>query len=151
MRQVRALRCGAGNEYRAVFVRRQKMLAKRALLICIEAVLVVGVIGCGAPKIISTDAGVFRNCTLYANSGSNLDSVYVATLQAMDKLQLKVTDKATKVTAKSADGKMVTVKIKPTEFMKTQYEIYVFPFGDQELSRKIFDQIIVALETPKVK
>jgi hypothetical protein len=120
-----------------------------------EAAVVMGATGC-APKIISADAGVFQNGTLYANSSSDIDSVYAATLQAMDKLQLQVTDKmkdvfAAKVVAKSADGKIVTVKIKPKTFKITQYEIHVSPFGNEERSQKIFDWITSTLETPKGK
>jgi uncharacterized lipoprotein len=130
------------------------MLTKRALLICIEAVLVVGVVGCGAPKFYSTEGGVYQNCKLYAVSGKDIDAVYQATLQAMDKLQLKVTDKAkdvfaAKVMAKSADNELIVVKIKPTADQKTAYDIQVGAFGNEERSRKIFTEIENALTAGK--
>ncbi|MCJ7728547.1 MAG: DUF3568 domain-containing protein, partial [Sedimentisphaerales bacterium] len=122
------------------------MLAKRVMLICMEAVVVVGVIGCGAPKIFSTDAGVYQNGKLYGVSSKDMDSVYSATLYAMDKLQLQITDKAkdvfaAKVIAKSADGKIVVVKMKPTTDKKTEFEIGVGALGDEERSRRVFDEI----------
>jgi hypothetical protein len=120
-----------------------------------EAVVVIGIIGC-APTIVSTDAGVYQHGKLYAMASKDIDAVYQATLQAMDKLQVAVTDKAkdvfgAKVVAKSADNKIIAVKIKPTEGQKTQFEISVGAFGNEERSRKIYDEIIAALGMPKAK
>ncbi len=89
------------------------MLAKRTLLVCMELLVVVGIISC-APTIVSTDAGVYQNGKMYAVSSKDLDTVYQATLVAMDKLQLKVDEKmkdvfAAKVIASSADGQRVIV------------------------------------------
>jgi uncharacterized lipoprotein len=96
--------------------------------------------------IVSTDAGVYQAGKLYASSGKDVDAVYTATLQAMDKLELKVTDKAkdvfaAKVVAKSADGKEIIVRIKPTADKKTEYNIQIGPFGNEERSRKVFTEI----------
>jgi len=87
------------------------MLAKKVLSVCLVAAAITGIIGC-SPTIVSTDAGVYQNGTLYASSGKDLDSVYAAALYAMDKLQLQVTERAkdvfaAKVVAKSADRKSV--------------------------------------------
>ena len=131
------------------------MLAKKVLLVCLEAVVIVGVIGC-APTIVSTDAGVYQHGTLYASASKDLDSVYAATLSAMDKLQLQVTEKAkdvfsARVVAKSAYGKIVVVKIKPEGEQKTSYEIHTGAFGDEERARKIFSEINTGLATVKTK
>jgi hypothetical protein len=118
------------------------------------AAAVVVVVGC-TPSVISTDAGVFLNGTLYASSGQNVDSVYTAALQAMDRLQLHVTDKAkdafgAKVTARSTDDKVIYIKIEPTAQMRTKYTIHISGlFGNEERSRRIFDEIVHALEMPK--
>jgi hypothetical protein len=132
------------------------MLAKRVMLICMEAVVVVGVIGCGAPKIFSTDAGVYQSTKLYGVSSKDMEAVYSATLYAMDKLQLQVTDKAkdvfaAKVIAKSADNEQIMVKIKPTADQKTSYDIQVGAFGNEERSRKIYSEIITGLAAAKTK
>jgi hypothetical protein len=131
------------------------MLAKRVLLICLEAAVIVGIIGC-APTIVSTDAAVYQHGTLYASVGKDLDSVYAATLFAMDKLQLQVTDKAkdvfaARVAAKSADGKFVTVTLKPMGDQKTSYEIHIGAFGNEERARKVFAEINTGLTTVKAK
>jgi hypothetical protein len=125
------------------FVRRQKMLAKQVLAVCLVA-LTVAVSGC-APTIVSTDAAVYQHGTLYASSGKDVEAVYQASLAAMDKLQLKVTDKAkdafgAKVTAKSSDEKIVVIKIEPTVDKKTGYTVKV-GWGDEERSRKIYAEI----------
>jgi hypothetical protein len=143
------------NQKASVIERRQKMLAKRAMLICMEAIVVIGVIGC-APTIVSTDAGVYQNGKLWATSSKDVDSVYAATLQAMDKLQLQVTDKAkdvfaAKVIAKSADNEMIVVKITPTGDQKVAYDIKVGAFGNEERSRKVYGEIINALAIVKTK
>ncbi len=120
-----------------------------------EAVVVIGVIGC-APTIVSTDAGVYQNGKLWATSSKDLDEVYASTLYAMDKLQLQVTDKAkdvfaAKVIAKSADNKLIVVKIKPTVDKKTEYSIQVGTLGNEERSRKVYSEIINGLAIVKTK
>jgi hypothetical protein len=120
-----------------------------------EAVVIVAVIGC-APTIVSTDAGVYQGGKLYAMSSKDLDSVYSAALYAMDKLQLQVTEKAkdvfaAKVVAKSADGKLVIVKITPAGSNRTAYDIQVGSFGDEERARKIYNEMITGLSIVKTK
>ncbi len=129
------------------------MSAKRVLLVCMEALVIAGVVGC-TPTIISSDAGVYQHGTMYAVSSKDMDAVYQASLQAMDKLELKVTDKmkdvfGAKVLAKTADGKIITVKIKPTQENKTMYSIKVGAFGNEERSRKIYAEIDTNLGAKK--
>jgi hypothetical protein len=131
------------------------MLAKKVLIVFLGAAVIVGVIGC-APTIVSTDAGVYQHGTLYASSGKDLDSVYAAALYAMDKLQLQVTEKAkdvfaAKVIAKSADGKITVVKMKPLPDNKTSYEIHVGSFGNEERARKIYNEMGAGLTIVKTK
>ncbi len=102
------------------------------------------IFGC-APTMVSTNMGVYRGGKMYSVSDKDMDAVYEATLKAMDKLQLQVTDKAkdvfaAKVVAGSADGKKVVVKIKPLED-KTQYTIQVGSFGNKERSQMVFTEI----------
>jgi hypothetical protein len=126
------------------------MLAKQVLVICLVT-LTIAVCGC-APKLVGMDAAVYQNGKLYANSGKDVDAVYQASLAAMDKLQLKVTDKAkdafgAKVEAKSSDEKDVWVIMKPSEDKKTTgYTIKVGSFGNEERSRKIYAEIENALQ-----
>jgi hypothetical protein len=114
-----------------------------------EALVIVSIAGC-TPKIVGSDAGVYQAGTMYAVSSKDMDAVYQATLQAMDKFELKVSDKmkdvfGAKVVAKSADGKMIVIEIKPTMNNETKYLIKIGPLGDEERSRKIYMEINNAL------
>lgn len=129
-------------------------MREKMLLVCLMMV-VAGVIGC-APAFTSSDAGVYQYGKLYATSSKDMDSVYAATLSAMDKLQLHVSDKikdvfSAKVIAKSADSKIITVKIKPEAGNKAAYNIQVGAFGNEEMSRKIYDEIVAGLAIVKTK
>ena len=130
------------------------MLARKMLLICLEAALIAGIIGC-APTIVSSDAGVYQHGTLYGKASKDVDAVYAATLAAMDKLQLQVIEKAkdvfaAKVIAKSADGKTVAVKIRPIENNKTAFEIHV-GLRNEERAQKVYDEIIASLAIVRTK
>jgi hypothetical protein len=120
------------------------MLAKQILAVCL-VVLTVGVVGC-APKMVSSDSAIYQTGKLYANSSKDVDAVYQATIKAMEKLELKVNDKAkdafgAKVKAKSSDEKDIVVIIKPTADKNTEYTIHVSAFGSEERSRKIYAEI----------
>jgi uncharacterized lipoprotein len=126
------------------------MLTKQVLAVCL-AVSTAGLVGC-APKMVSSDAAVYQNGKLYVNSGKDLDTVYQATIKAMEKLELKVIDKAkdafgAKVTAKSSDEKKIVVIIKPVADKRTQYTIQVGAFGNEEQSHKIYTETETALQS----
>jgi hypothetical protein len=137
------------------YLKGEIMSAKKMLLICMGAAVIAGVIGC-APAIVSPDAGVYQNGKLYAMSSKDIDAVYAATLAAMDKFQLQVAEKmkdvfSAKVMAKSADGKLISVKITPEPGNKAAYEIKVGAFGDEEMSQKIYNEIVANLAIVKTK
>jgi len=126
------------------------MLTKQVLVVCL-AVLAVGVVGC-VPKMVSSDAAVYQTGKLYASSGKDVDAVYQAAIKAMEKLELKVTDKAkdafgAKVRAKSSDEKNIDVYIKPASDKRTEYSIHVGALGNEERSRKIYAEIENALQS----
>jgi uncharacterized lipoprotein len=125
------------------------MLTKQVLAVCL-AVLTAGVVGC-APKMVSSDAAVYQNGKLYVSSAKDVDAVYQATIKAMEKLELKVTDKAkdafgAKVRAKSSDEKNIVVIIKPVSDKKAEYTIQVGAFGNEERSGQIYAEIEIALQ-----
>ncbi len=122
----------------------EKMLNK-VLLALTGAVILVSITGC-TPKIVSSEGGVYQNNRLFAVTDKNMDTVYEAALQANDKLELKVVDKAkdafgAKVIAKSSDDKKISIWIEPTKNNKTMYDIKVGRMGDEERSRMIFDEM----------
>ncbi len=101
--------------------------------------------GC-TPTIVSTDSGVWSAGKLYANSSRDLAAVYDATVAAVNKLELKITDQAkdvfaARVVATGADRKIVAVEIKPGKNNSTDFTIHVGPLGNEERSRVIYEQI----------
>ena len=93
------------------------MLLKRILLVSVLAGLLLAGNGC-APSFVSSDAGVYSTTKLYAVTKSDITSVYKATLATLEKLEIEVITKAkdvfyAKVVARGADGKSITVRIKP--------------------------------------
>jgi hypothetical protein len=121
------------------------MFTKRILPLSLLALVLVVHVGC-APTIVGTNMGVYRGMKLYSVSDKDVDTVYKATLDAMAKLQLDIKSKAkdvfsAKVVARSADGKDITVDIRPIEDNKTKYTIQVGSFGNEARSRMIFTEI----------
>ncbi|MHC4156779.1 MAG: DUF3568 family protein [Planctomycetota bacterium] len=121
------------------------MLAKRVLLVGALVAMAAGAYGC-RPNIVGTDAGVYSGGKLYAVSSKDMAAVYEATLNALGDLELNVTDKAkdvfsAKVLAKGADGKVVSVIIKPREDNNTDLRIKVGPVGNNSRSQVIYRQI----------
>ncbi|MHC4498461.1 MAG: DUF3568 family protein [Planctomycetota bacterium] len=121
------------------------MLVKQILLLAALAGLMLGVCGC-APSIVGTDAGVYHARKLHAVASQDLTTVYQATVKALESLELTVTEKAkdvfsAKVVAKGADGKTVSIRIKPGEGDLTKLSIRVGPLGNQHRSEVIYEQI----------
>ena len=52
--------------------------------------LMLAVCGCGRPKLIGTDSAVYSGGKLYAVAGQNLNSVYDATVKALEQLEVEV-------------------------------------------------------------
>jgi hypothetical protein len=122
------------------------MLAKRVLLVGALVAVSAGAHGCRAPNIVGTDAAVYSGGKLYAVSSKDMTAVYEAAVQALGDLELSITDKAkdvfsAKVSAKGADGKLVSVIIKPRQDDGTDLRIKVGPIGNEHRSQVIYQQI----------
>ena len=121
------------------------MLPKRILTIFVFAGVMLAIFGC-RPSLIGSDAGVYSSGKLYAVTGRDMNAVYQAALRAMDNLEIEVTEKAkdffyARVVAKGADGKTITIRIKPGEGEITNFSIKVGTVGDKHRSSVIYEQI----------
>jgi len=101
--------------------------------------------GC-APSIVSPDAGVYYGRTLRAVSSQDTASVYAATLKTLDELEINVTEQAkdafyARVVAKGADGKTITINIKPKEGNGAALTIRVGTRGEKRRSSVIYEHI----------
>lgn len=122
------------------------MSFKQILKLFMVAVLVVAMCGCGRPTIIGTDAAVYSRGNLYAVSGHDLNAVYRATLITLKQLEIDVAEKNkdvfyAKVVGNIADGRTVTIRMKPGADKATELSIKTSKFGDEERSRVIYGKI----------
>jgi hypothetical protein len=110
------------------------------------AVLMLAMCGCGRPNIIGTNAAVYSRGNLYAVSGHDLNSVYKATLTTLKQLEIDVAEKNkdvfyAKVVGNIADGRTVTIRMKPGADKATELRIKTSNFGNEERSRVIYGKI----------
>jgi len=108
--------------------------------------LLLAVCGCGRPNLIGADAAVYSRGKLYAVSGQDLNSVYGATVTALQQLEIEITETAkdvfyAKIVGKVADGKTVTVRLEPGADNATELRIKSGTFGNEERSRVIYEKI----------
>jgi len=112
-------------------------------------VLGVGVLqGCVAVAVGVAAAGTvaYVKGDLDAVEIGNIDKVYNATLKAMEKLELNVTEKSkdalsAKVIARDSQDKKITIILASTAEGATKISIRVGVFGDKTKSLLIYEQI----------
>jgi hypothetical protein len=116
--------------------------------IIIFTVLMLAVCGCGRPKLIGTDAAVYSGGKLYAVASQNLNSVYDATVKALEQLEVEVIETAkdvfyAKVVGKIADGKTIIIRMEPGEGDITNISIKASKFlsDNEERTRTIYEKI----------
>lgn len=122
------------------------MSTKEILRLFMIAVLMLAVCGCGRPVIIGTDAAVYSRGNLYAVSAHDLNAVYKATLTTLRQLEIEVAEKNkdvfyARVVGNIADGRTVTIRMKPGADKATELRIKTSKFGDEERSRVIYGKI----------
>jgi len=123
------------------------MSMQKICTVCMLAGLMLAMYGCGRPTIIGSDAGVYSGGKLYAVAGQDLNSVYLATLEALKQLELEVTEQAkdifiAKIVAKAADGKKITIWIEPGPNDSSELSIKTGKLlGEEERSQVIYKQI----------
>ena len=110
--------------------------------------LMLAVCGCSTPTLIGTDAAAYSGGKLYAVSGQDLNSVYAATVTALEQLEVEVIETAkdvfyAKIVGKIADGKTITIRMEPGEKNITNIEIKASKFlsGNEERARVIYNKI----------
>jgi len=122
----------------------------------VVAVLMLAVCGCSRPNIIGADAAVYSRGNLYAVSDRDLNTVYQATLKAMQQLEVEVTEKNkdvfyAKIVGKVADGRTVTIRMEPGADNATDLRIKASTFGNEDRSRVIYDKIQQNLKIKSVR
>jgi hypothetical protein len=121
------------------------MLVRKISVALVVVSLALSICAC-TPSIITPDAGVYSMGKLHAVAKQDTSAVYDATLKAMEQLELDVIEAAkdvfyAKVVAKAADGKTVTVRVKPKEGGGTGLNIRVGTTGNKHRSTVIYERI----------
>ena len=122
------------------------MSIQRKCTVYVLAGLMLAMCGCGRPNLIGTDAAVYSRGKLYAVSGQDLNSVYVAAEAALRQLEIEVTETSkdvfyAKIVGRVADGKTVTIRLEPGADNVTELRIKAGMFGNEERSRVIYEKI----------
>jgi len=117
--------------------------------------LVVSFVGAallaGGCMVVAVGAGAagtvaYLKGDLEAVEAANLDTVYKATLKALDELELRVTRKpkdllSAEIIARDAADQKVTIKLKATTENTTKLSIRIGFFGSETKSRFIYQKI----------
>jgi hypothetical protein len=120
--------------------------------VVVIACLMLTVWGCSRPNIVGTDAAVYSRGALYAVSGKDLNSVYAATVKALEQLEIEVVEKEkdvfyAKVVGEIADGMNVVVRLEPGDNNVTELSIKASALGNEDRSRVIYKKIQEILGT----
>ena len=126
------------------------MSIQKILIVFFLAGLMLAMCGCGKPQIIGSDAAVYSGGTgkLHAVASKDLNTVYLATQKSLEQLELEIVEEAkdifiAKIVAKAADGKKITIWIKPGSGDSSELEIKTGKLtGNEERSRVIYEKIV---------
>ena len=121
------------------------MLTKRIFTIVVFGGMLLALCGC-APSLVGSDTAAYSVGKLYAVVSKDMTSVYDATVTALGQMEIEPHDKAkdvfsAKVIAKSADGKIISVKLKPAAEGHTNIKIRVGTTGNRERATVIYNRI----------
>lgn len=124
------------------------MAMKRICKVVVPVFLMFVVYGCGRPHLIGSDAAVYSGGKLYAVTGHDLNSVYDASVKALEQLEVEIIETAkdvfyAKIVGKIADGKTITIRIEPGEDNITNLSIKASRFisGNKERANVIYKHI----------
>lgn len=112
-----------------------------AALLCLSLTLV----GC-TPSLVGENAAAYSMGRLHARVDRDMNSVYEASVAALEQLEIKVTDKkkdvfGAKILGKTSDEQPITIKIEPETDSSTLLNIRFGALGSETRSRAIYDQI----------
>lgn len=122
------------------------MSIKEIWRLLLVAVLMLALCGCGRPALIGTEAAVYSRGALYAVYDKDLNSVYEASVKALEQLEIDVAEKNkdvfyAKVVGKVADGKTITIRMEPAADKVTELRINASTLGNEERSRAVYAKI----------
>ena len=127
------------------------MKSKALVVSVIALTMVIALSGCalfliGAGVAIGAGTVAYAGGELKAADEVTMDRAWNATLKAMQDLEFKVTKSqkdalAAEIVARRADDRRIVVRLKKQTDQVTELRIRVGTFGDEGLSRLIYDKI----------
>ena len=124
----------------------QKIISwNRSLVVAALLCLSLTLVGC-TPSLVGENAAAYSMGRLHARVDRDMNSVYEASVVALEQLEIKVTDKkkdvfGAKILGKTSDEQSITIKIKPETDSSTALSIRFGSLGSEARSRAIYDQI----------
>ena len=102
-------------------------------------------LGC-SPTLVGRNAAVYSMGRLYARVDRDMNAVYEASVNALEELEVTITEKkkdvfAARVYGETSDEKNITIKIEPETDDSTLLSIYVGVVGDEVRARTIYSKI----------
>jgi hypothetical protein len=102
-------------------------------------------LGC-SPTLVGQNAAVYSMGRLHARIDRDMDSVYEASVKALEELEITVTEKkkdvfAARVYGKTADERTLTIKLEPETDESTLLSIHTGVVGNELRARAIYDKI----------
>jgi len=126
---------------------RKTILLKGCVLLSILAGLALAPLGC-SPTLVGENAAVYSMGRLTARVDSDMNSVYEASVKALEALEVTVTDKkkdvfAARVAGKTADERTIQIRIEPEGDSSTLLSIRAGVVGSETeaRTRAVFDKI----------
>lgn len=118
---------------------------KRCTLVAALVGVPLVLFGC-TPSLVGPDTAAYSGGSLHAQVNRDVTPVYEACVSALEKLEIKVTDKkkdvfGAKVTGTTSDEQTVVIRIRPVDEKRTHFSIRFGTLGKQERSYTIYEQI----------
>ena len=125
---------------------KRKTISLRGITLCaLLSCLILASIGC-SPTLIGQNTAVYSMRTLHARFNRDMNTVYEASVKALEELEVKVTENkkdffAARVYGKTSDEKNITIKIDPESDEFTLLSIHTGVIGDEKRARTIYGKI----------
>lgn len=123
----------------------RKRQAVLVLIVCGSAFFMQG---CTAVLLVGAGAGTvaYLKGDLNAVMSEDVGHIYAATLKALDELEIATTRRqkdalSAVIVGRTIEDKKITIKLKSTEDKLTKLSIRIGMFGNESMSRAIYEQI----------
>ena len=126
-------------------MKRKTLSLNRSILFAVLVGVSLAPLGC-APTLVGENAAIYSMGKLHARMDSDMDSVYEASITALEQLEITVTGKkkdvfAARVFGKTSDERSITIRINPESETSTTISIYTGILAKETRARTIYEKI----------